>query len=288
MDISVNECSEKDIVEILYFNQTEDLPSEQKSFKFLKWKYLDNPKGKSIIAKIRFENLMVGRIVLEPFENLFYNSQENFYYLVDLYISPKNRNLINFIMLLNAVKEFVIKNKISLIVNPNDRSIDLYKKVLNFKVEGEEKFTFYVNTSRWKKSKVCLCHKIQKYSDTEYIIHRFLNCPTRTYKFDFVACPAHETILIRIYRSISYGKFSLLMYGGILKSRSGNLDNILNNEKYKLSKFSKVSIGLNDDLSRMKISLPNIVTPKSKRIETLLFNTLQNSVKINLSQIDVF
>ena len=40
MDISVNECSEKDVVEILYFNQAEDLPSEQKSFKFLKWKYL--------------------------------------------------------------------------------------------------------------------------------------------------------------------------------------------------------------------------------------------------------
>jgi hypothetical protein len=31
MDISVNECSEKDIVEILYFNQTEDnkLPAAQ-------------------------------------------------------------------------------------------------------------------------------------------------------------------------------------------------------------------------------------------------------------------
>jgi hypothetical protein len=73
-----------------------------------------------------------------------------------------------------------------------------------------------------------------------------------------------------------------------LKSRRGNLENILNNKKYKLSKFSVLSIGLNDGLSRMKISLPNFVIPKSKRIETLLFNTFQDSMKINLSQIDVF
>ena len=288
MNISVNECSEKDVVEILYFNQAEDLPSEQKSFKFLKWKYLDNPKGKSIIAKISIENLMVGRIVLEPFENLSNNSQENYYYLEDLFISPKNRNLVNFIKLLTEVKEFVIRNRISIIVNPNDRSSDLYKKVLNFKTEGKQKFTFYINFSRWIKSKDCLCQKIQKYSDIEFIAHRFLNCPTRTYKFDYVVCPVHETIIIRIYRPINYGKFRLLMYGGILKSRSGNLENILNNKKYKLSKFSVLSIGLNDGLSRMKISLPNFVTPKSKRIETLLFNTFQDSMKINLSQIDVF
>ena len=124
-----------DIQEFVSLTIKENLLTEgMKDPKHVKWKFCENPCGKTNYFYLSYKNKIVGRILSSQYPGKIYINQEKFnsFCLSDLYLKKENRA--PFTNLIKLYNECIENTNGIIFHSSNNNSENLYKKILKKKI----------------------------------------------------------------------------------------------------------------------------------------------------------